>query len=58
LHELNNSAMQDKIMIKFFFMILIFKSFTFNIDTNIHKYNSNTINNEILTFNYKKRDSN
>lgn len=33
-------------------MILNFKSFTFNINTNIYKYNSNTIDYEILTFIY------
>ena len=42
-------------------MILKFKSFTLNINTNIYKYNSNTIDYEILTFIYniwhKKRDS-
>jgi len=42
-------------------MILKFKSFTLRIDTNIYKYNSNTIDYEILTLIYniwhKKRDS-
>lgn len=42
-------------------MILKYKSFTLKIDKNIYKYNSNTIDYEILTFIYniwyKKRDS-
>ncbi|GAA4065401.1 hypothetical protein GCM10022389_07670 [Flavobacterium cheonanense] len=52
MHELNNTAIQDKPIITIFFMILNFKSFAFNINTNIYKCNSNTIDYEILTFIY------